>query len=359
MLNWLFKRNRPTETRSSGSGYTAAVLAARQSYITGASGLAELTGTAQACIGLWEGGLGMADVKGAPYLDRRCMTLAARALALRGEAVFLIRDGALVPASDWDVTTRHGLPRSYRLMVPEAGGSRYEIALAGEVLHFRIGSHTGTPWAGTAPLQRAQLTADLLQQVESALRDVYRDAPIGSLIIPLPEGSADDMETMRAAFRGRRGSSLVIEGVAQSTAAGMNPNLGKSPDQLSPDLSKSMTGQTLDAARDAICMVFGVLPGLMNRGTTGPMVREAQRHLAGWVLQPMAELMAEEASAKLGVAVMIDVGRPLQAFDAGGRARALAQIIEAMGRAKELGLSADQMESALLSVNFGGGDNFA
>jgi hypothetical protein len=73
----------------------------------------------------------------------------------------------------------------------------------------------------------------------------------------------------------------------------------------------------------------------------------------------MAELLAAEASAKLGAAVMIDVGRPLQAFDAGGRARALAQIIEAMGRAKELGLSPAELESALLSVNFGGGDGLA
>jgi hypothetical protein len=91
----------------------------------------------------------------------------------------------------------------------------------------------------------------------------------------------------------------------------------------------------------------------------GPMVREAQRHLAGWTLQPIAELLAEEAKAKLGVDVMIDVGRPLQAFDAGGRARALSQIIEAMGRAKELGLSPAEMQSALLSVNFGGGDGLA
>lgn len=130
-------------------------------------------------------------------------------------------------------------------------------------------------------------------------------------------------------------------------------------DQISPDLSRSMTAETLAAARDAVCGAFGVLPGLMNSATTGPMVREAQRHLAGWTLQPIAELVAEEAKAKLGVDVMIDVGRPLQAFDAGGRARALSQIIEAMGRAKELGLSPDQMQSALLSVNFGGGDGLA
>lgn len=359
MINWLRNQFRPAEIRSSGSGYTAAIMAARQSYIGGTSGIGELTATVQSCVSLWENAFALADVKGTDFLTRPVMALIARSIALRGESVMLVTGDGLVPCSDWDVSTRNGIPRAYRIGIPEAGGPRSLTALAAEVLHLRIGSDMVAPWSGTAPLRRAPLTAELLHQVESALRDVYRDAPLGSLIIPLPDGSSDDMDTMRAAFRGRRGSSLVIEGVAQATAAGMHPNLGKSPDQLSPDLSKSMTGETLEAARDAVCMAFGVLPGLVNRGTTGPMVREAQRHLCGWVLQPMAELLAQEASAKLGASVMIDVGRPLQAFDAGGRARALAQIIEAMGRAKELGLSADQLESALLSVNFGGGDNLA
>ena len=56
---------------------------------------------------------------------------------------------------------------------------------------------------------------------------------------------------------------------------------------------------------------------------------------------------------------MIDVGRPLQAFDAGGRARALSEVIEAMGRAKELDLTPQQIEAALKSVNWGGGDSLA
>ncbi|NUB42865.1 phage portal protein [Fertoebacter nigrum] len=363
MFGWLKRgkgdRTPLNETRSSGSGYTAQIMAARESYISGMSGIGELTATVQTCVSLWEGAFALADVQGTDLLDRRSMALLARAAALRGECVMLITDQGLVPCADWDLSTRNGIPRAYRLSVSEAGGGRTETVLAAEVLHLRIGGDVVAPWTGTAPLRRASLTASLLHEVESALRDVYRDAPLGSLILPLPEGTADDMATMRGTFRGRRGSTLVVEGVAQATAAGMNPQLGQKPDQISPDLSRSMTAETLGAARDAICGVFGVLPGLMNAATTGPMVREAQRHLAGWILQPMAELLAEEASAKLGAAVMIDVGRPLQAFDAGGRARALAQIIEAMGRAKELGLSPAQMESALLSVNFGGGDNLA
>lgn len=85
-------------------------------------------------------------------------------------------------------------------------------------------------------------------------------------------------------------------------------------------------------------MVFGVLPGLVSPATTGPMVREAQRHLAQWMLQPLAVGMAEEATAKLGGAVTLDVMRPLQAYDAGGRARALTAVVQAMAQANEAGV---------------------
>ena len=89
---------------------------------------------------------------------------------------------------------------------------------------------------------------------------------------------------MRAAFKGRRGATLVVEGVAQATAAGMNPQIGQKPDQVSPDLSKSMTNETLSAAREGIAMAFGVLPSFLNRAATGPVVRGAQRQLAIWTL---------------------------------------------------------------------------
>ena len=360
MLEWLRRRLAPApEQRSAmAAGYTSAIMAARESYISGSSGIAELTATVQSCVTLWESAFALADVKGTDLLTRPVLAMVARSLALRGEAVFLIRD-TLVPCADWDLSTRNGIPRAYRLSVPEAGGGRTETALSPEVLHVRIGADNVAPWSGQAPLRRAAISAGLLQEVETALRDVYRDAPLGSQIVHLPDGAADDMETMRSAFRGKRGATLVLEGVAQATAAGMNPQLGQRPDSLSPDLSRAMVAETLTAARDAVCMVFGVLPGLINRASTGPMVREAQRHLAGWVLQPMAELVAAEATVKLGVPVMIDVGRPLQAFDAGGRARALLGLVEAMGRAKELGLSPAEVQAALVSVNWGGGDGLA
>lgn len=347
----LFRR-KPLEARSSGMGYTAQIMAARASYIGGVAGLGEATAAVQSSVSLWEGGLSLADVSGTTLLTRRVLALAARSLALRGEAVYLIRPDKLVAASDWDVTTRDGLPHSYRLQIPEAGGGRSEIALAAEVLHFRIGSDAITPWAGSAPLRRAPLSAELLAEIETALRDVFRDAPIGSQIVPVPDSSPEDMAAIRSGFRGRRGAALVIEGVAQATAAGMNPAIGKTPDQLSPDLSRTLADRLLQDAKGAVFSSFGILPGLQNPVTTGPLVREAQRHLAQLVLQPIASLMAEEASEKLGERVTIDVVRPMQAFDAGGKARALGTMVKALADAKAAGIEGADLQDALAFIDW-------
>lgn len=351
MFGWLKSKLAPTETRSAAT-YTAQIMAARDSYISGRRGVAELTSTVQSCISLWEGGFAMADVAGTDLLTRAAMGIASRSVALTGEALFWIGDTGLVPATDWDVTTRDGQPRAYRLTLPDTSGGRSVTALSAEVLHLRIGTDAMTPWAGTAPLRRSSLTGAMLHAVESALSEVYENAPLGSQIVPLPDSGADDMETMRHAFKGRRGSTLVIEGVAQATAAGMNPQIGQKPDQLSPDLSKSMTAETLAAAREGIALAFGVLPSLLNRAATGPVIREAQRQLATWTLQPVAELLAEEASAKLGGRVTIDTLRPLQAFDAGGRARALSAIVKTMAEAKEAGLSPGELSGAMQLVDW-------
>lgn len=320
---------RKPETRSSGMGYTGQIVAARAAWLAGGSDVAELTATVQACVSLWEGALASADVTGTDYLDRRTLALLARALALRGEFVALIKPDRLVPASDWDLSTVDGIPRAYRLSIAEAGGGRSETVLAGEVLHVRIGSDPVAPWHGTAPLKRAALSANLLHELESALRDTWRDAPIGSQVLPLPDSSPEDMAAMRLAIRGRHGSTLIIEGASQAAAAGQYVQQGNRREDLTPDLHKAEAAAQLEAAKGSVAMAFGVLPGLLNPSTTGPMVREAQRHLAQWTLEPLCKLVAEEASEKLGGAITIDVVRPLQAFDVGGKARAVLALVNA------------------------------
>lgn len=349
----LFRRKPETETRSAGSGFTAEVIAAREAYISGARGIGELTGTVQSCVSLWEGALALADVEGTDLLPRHVMAATARAMALRGEAVWLIQGDRLVPCSDWEVSTRDGRPRAYRLSIPEAGGGRTMTALAQEVLHFRSAVDVSAPWYGSAPLKRAQLSAGLLNALETALSEVYGNAPLGSMIVPLPESTEAEMSRMTRGFRGRRGSVLVRESVNVTSAGGPAPAQDWRPHNLSPNLEHAMTKESLDAARASILGVFGVLPGLMSAATTGPLVREAQRHLATWTLQPLAAVMAEEASDKLGAVVEIDTLRPLQAFDAGGRARAAAGIVQTLALAKEAGVDP---ETALHLVDWKGPD---
>ncbi|MFV0383614.1 MAG: hypothetical protein ACK5L9_06355, partial [Paracoccus sp. (in: a-proteobacteria)] len=64
----------------------------------------------------------------------------------------------------------------------------------------------------------------------------------------------------------------------------------------------------------------------------------------------IAATMAEECTDKLGSAVTLDVMRPLQAFDAGGRARAITAIVGALAQAKEAGIDPAQ---ALRLVDWG------
>lgn len=315
---------------------------ARAAYISGADGVAEMTATAQTAVSLWENGLSIADVEGTDLLTRRYMGLAGRALALRGECVFLIEESGLTPASDWDMTTRFSRPTAYRLGLPEVGGGRTRTALAAEVLHFRIGAEINQPYLGTPPLRRSSLTAGLLQHVETALAEIYQDAPIGTQVVPFPEAPETDMDALARGFRGYRGKVQLRESVNVTAAGGPAPQMDWAPRDLTPDLGKAMTRETLEQARGAILMAFGILPGLVSTSATGPLVREAQRHLAQWQLQPMVQMMAEECSEKLGSEIKIDTMRPLQAFDAGGRARAASQVVQLLAQAQEAGVDPDQ-----------------
>jgi len=66
----------------------------------------------------------------------------------------------------------------------------------------------------------------------------------------------------------------------------------------------------------------------------------------------MAKLIGEEASLKLGGDIHLDVMQPLQAYDAGGRARAFAGIIKALAEAKNNDINADEVANALALVDW-------
>lgn len=352
----LFKRKAEpvSESRSVQDGFTGQVMALRESWLSGHAGVADLTGTVQAAVGLWEGALAASDVQGTDLLTRAVMAQTARAMALRGESLHYITDDGLLPVSDYDLSTANGRIRAYRLTIPDAAGGRSVTALASEVLHFRIGVDSSAPWTGTSPLRRAKLTADMLHILETALSETYENAPLGSAVVPFPETTGTDLETLARGFRGRRGRILLRESTNVGAQGSVAPQSDWKPQELTPNLADSMATQNWKAARESLLTAFGILPGAFDAQTTGPMVREMQRHLAGWTLQPMAMMMAEEATEKLGSKIEIDVMRPVQAYDVSGRARAMGTLIQGLAAAKEAGIDPD---AALRLVNWGRDDD--
>jgi hypothetical protein len=200
MAWWQFWKRDKIEKRVSASGFTAEVISMREAFVSGRRGLAELTATAQPCISLWENGLALADVTGTDLLDRRTLAMLGRSLALRGEALFLIREDGLIPCSDWDLRTNNGRPAAYRLSISEAAGGTTQTALAAEVVHVRIDADVVTPWLGQAPLKRASLTAGMLHAVESALAETFENCALGSLIVPMPEQAEQDNVALGRSF---------------------------------------------------------------------------------------------------------------------------------------------------------------
>lgn len=330
---WPFKRK--METRQ--ADFTSMMMQLRAESMTGPGSVAELSAAVQMCLSLWEQGLSIAHSNN-DLLTPSTLAITARSLGLRGESIWLIDDDRLVAVDSYDVTTERGRPRAYRITTPDVGGGSSTTVLAAEVLHFRIGCNPATPWRGTPPLRRAQLTTGLLNAVETTLSETFNNAPVGSQIVAMPETSPGDNDKLAASFRGKRGRVLLRESMNVSAAGGPAPAMDWKPSDLTPNLRDSMLVESWRDARNSVMAAYGVLPALVNGQATGPVVREAQRHLAQWTLAPLAAVIAEECSAKLAQDVQMDVSGPLRAFDAGGRARALGAVIGALAQAKEAGI---------------------
>ncbi|RRD41125.1 phage portal protein [Comamonadaceae bacterium OH3737_COT-264] len=342
MFDW-FRRTKPEQrSQAIGSSYTALAMLAHAEAITDAG--ADLSGVVAGCANLWANGLSMATTD-SQWLTPEVLASMGRQLATEGNSVWYISPDGLVPVSDYDLTTSAGKPRAYRLSVPEIHGGTNITALAGEVLHIRIGADARSPWQGVAPLRRASISAGLLNATEVALAEVFRDAPIGSKVLGMPETSAGANSKLAHSFKGKHGRVLVRDSSTVYAGAQGAPDDWR-PADMTPNLRDSMALESLKAAREAVLHVYGVLPVLMSDAAAGPVIREAQRHLATWTLAPIAKLIAHEVQAKTGEAVSLDVFVGLGAYDAGGAARAMATIVDALAAAKAAGLTPGEVLQA-------------
>ena len=281
-------------------------------------------------------------------LTTRVLAEAARDLIVNGEALYKLDvdplTGAvrLLRATSYSVYGADPDPSTwfYDLSLFGPTSSRMVKCSAAEVLHVRYATLTGYPWRGLSPLRLASATGALSARLTDALG---QEAAVAvARIIPMPQGqSAAVSNAIRNLITQPESGRIVLP---ETTHAGGGAGMGSAPtrdyraDRLGFEApaSEEQLYRTLLMEVGAICGVpWPLMPG---SGAAGPAIREAQRELLTGTVQPLSDLVAEEASRVLESTVTI-THHKLAAADVSARARGVHILTQAgidSGRALEL-----------------------
>ena len=329
---WPFGRR---EVRGAGGGILPPAEQAIRDAIGQATGKVDIRRTAayQAGVVLIEGAFGALRVEGGgPYataLDRQLLRCIGRELAERGESLHVMdlseAGMSLLPAGSWDVIGREPNPKrwAYRadLYAPDANFTR--TYLPGAVIHCRVNARAAAPWKGRAAWELAADSVTTQRLIEDALRGEAAFAP--ARIVPQLSGPGG-----QTGFTGKAlaaGGVHVAQTGAQNAVWGTDRPGRVDPSKIQPDPSERIL-RARSAISGEIWASMGIPPELLAGGIEGAAAREAYRRWTFTSVQPMADAVAEEISAKLEIDVSLD-SSGLAAADMAGRARALGILAKA------------------------------
>ena len=336
-MNWRFWRSENRSTDFTQDAIERALTLAR-----GQNPDAGQHAAAQFAASLLGRALATADVGGAPSaagaVGPELLDSIGRSLILRGESIYDIRIERgrlrLAPAIYHDCQGG-----------PDPASWVYTLSLAapdGEILirrrpqaivHCRYATDPARPWRGQGPLAAANMSADLAASVESQLAAEIGNAKLAH-ILPVPFGD-QQLTNFRTNLADARGGLVTAPTQASGWGSGQAnaPRADFGQKRLGPEPPDSLVNLR-DPAAMAILAACGISPGLLS--DDGPASREAYRQLLHSVIEPLADLVAAELSAKLERQVTI---RPRQigAIDIQSRARAFRALSQG-----DQGLPADR-----------------
>ena len=278
---------------------------------------------------MWARALAAATVTGdRGALTRRVRHMIGRSLIRTGEQVFVIDvdDGQvrLLPASAFEVMEGW----AYRAEVPQPPGkSASRTFPRAGVVHFMWNVDPLQPWAGISPLGSASYGAKLAANVEAKLAE-EAGAP-SALLLPVPtDGGDTSLDSLRADIRNAKGGAVVLEGTAagwdDATKGTRNDWKAERLGPMIPEQLRELYGDTCAAVLEAC----GIPAALGTSTADGTSQRESYRRWIMASVEPVAELIAEEASEKLDGDVRFDF-RGVWAHDLAGRAGAAAKLVAA------------------------------
>ena len=336
--------------QSSGStNYTDVLVSALLQQSRGETISARALGSQEIAAGIISRALSLATITGdRGLLTTRLLAEAARDLIVNGEALYKLDvdplSGAvrLLRATSYSVYGADPDPSTwmYDLSLYGPTQSRMVKCSAAEVVHVRFATLSGYPWRGLSPLRLAAATGALSARLTDALG---QEAAVAvARVIPMPQGqSAAVSNAIRNLITQPESGRIVLP---ETTKAGGGAGMGSAPtrdyraDRLGFDApaSEEALYRTLLMEIGAICGVpWPLMPG---SGAAGPAIREANRELLTGTVQPLGNLIIEEAARVLETPVTM-THHKLAAADSAARARGVHILTQAgidSGRALEL-----------------------
>ena len=288
-------------------------------------------------MGCLQAAFAMADIEPEelrPTLTPAVLGGMAQELSLKGNSVWDIQvheGDAFASLTACTVENITGPPdeRAWIYQVELQGPSEDQslIRLSGDVVHARVNADPRKPWQGYSPLALAGVSARLLANVELRLSE-EANARVGYLL-NYPDGTSD------ATIGGIRGDVGTMRGgvmLAETGGAGFRAGLpgGNPSDWRKTRLGAEIPATSLQAHTEAVRDILGAMrvPAVLLLGGDGASYREGYRQFLTMGVNPMAAVVAEELSRKLGVSVEFNFRR-LAAADIASRARAMGVMVTA------------------------------
>ena len=254
-------------------------------------------------------------------------------LIIEGEAVHLIgvdESGVrLTPAANWEIHGSGTDPDGwvYRLEVSVPDGSIARTLPGASVLHVRWHCDAMRPWQGRSPIAVAAETTRLAGALERTLAD-EAGAPVGRVLpAPLDSLADDDLADLRSDLGSLRGRVALVPSMRGSWGEGQaGAPLDWKPQRIGPEPPDVLRALRADARVDVLAAV-GVPAALFAADTTASGRRESFRQLLHSTIQPIGELVSQEASRAMSSPVRLTHSR-LEAGDLQGRARAFSSLVQ-------------------------------
>ena len=297
---------------------TGDIIHAQDEAVRGRSSVRMATGAGEAAIGFIHRQFLRARVTGAPMLTRRLLGCLVRSLVTYGDALAvplpkgvdpaLVGDaaigkdlkGVLIEASSWRI--EGGInPTGWRY-IPTVSGAEgvgsFELPSIprSSVFHVLLDPPSSDPSRGIGPSARSSATLLAANRAEGSLASEMNVT--STRILPTVEGLEDgDKENLNSALKANEGKVVTLE--TQAGGHGAGTTSAPRSDWQGHRVGPEPTQHQLKAAEDTgarLVAAIGLIPSMFGIGETAGAIREARAQAETDVLQPLAELIAEEAS---------------------------------------------------------------